>query len=380
MAHASIDEIESRERKHLVTIDRESSLDLQQRFFTTIAWEKNSMNLKGKTTPEGWHIGNQVSFAADHTGGYFSDCYYVEKEGRNAFLKALDIEKFDITEIGGLLNAFNYEADLAKLCREKRLVRIAQVIEYGQVERDPNAPAVLRNVPFLIFELADGDIRDSVAVSNSVGDGWRFQILHQTTLALLQLHKEHIAHQDLKPSNVLRFDERIKLGDLGRSSLRGKAAPHDAEPIAGALTYAPFEQRYGYLRPDWLERRLSVDVFHLGCLVVFNFTNTCFPNLVIHKLADVHKPGAWGDSYEQVIDHIRAAMADVLSEISNEFPERFRTDLIDIVLDLCHPDPTVRGRSGIAKSTAGPLWLERYVAKFEILRKKAGIRPAVKHA
>lgn len=338
------------------------------------------MNLKGKITPEGWHVGDQVSFAVDHTGGYFSDCYYVEKEGQKAFLKALDIEKFDISMIGWLLNAFNYEADLARLCREKRLVRIAQVIEFGQIERDPNAPPVLRNVPFLIFELADGDIRDSVDVSKTVNDGWRFQILHQTTLALLQLHKEHIAHQDLKPSNVLRFDERLKLGDLGRSSLRGKAAPHDGEEIAGALNYAPFEQRYGYLRPDWLERRLSVDVFHLGCLVVFNFTNTCFPNLVIDKLADVHKPGAWGDSYEQVIDHIRAATADVLSEISNEFPERFRTELINIVLDLCHPDPTVRGRAGIANSSVGPLWLERYVAKFEILRKKASIRSAVKHA
>jgi hypothetical protein len=64
------------------------------RFVTTIG-EKN-MDLKGKTTPAGWVIGEQVGFAADHTGGYFSDCYYVEKEGRKAFLKALDIEKFDI--------------------------------------------------------------------------------------------------------------------------------------------------------------------------------------------------------------------------------------------------------------------------------------------
>ncbi|MCV2352630.1 hypothetical protein LNV09_00485 [Paucibacter sp. B2R-40] len=338
------------------------------------------MDLKGKTTPAGWLIGDQVSFAADHTGGYFSDCYYVEKDGRKAFLKALDILKFDISQIGWLLGAFNYEAELAKLCRDKRLVRIAQVFESDNVERDPNAAPLLRNVPFLIFELADGDIRDSVDVSKNVTDQWRFQILHQTTLALLQLHKEKIAHQDLKPSNVLRFDDRLKLGDLGRSSLRGKVAPHDGEAIAGALNYAPFEQRYGYLRPDWLERRLSVDVFHLGCLVVFNFTNICFPDFVIGKLADAHKPNVWGDSYEQVIDHIKAAMVDALAELSNDFPERFRAELIDIVLDLCHPDPTVRGRAGTDKSSAGPLWLERYVAKFDILRKKAGIRPVLQHA
>ena len=255
-----------------------------------------------------------------------------------------------------------------------------RMIESDQVERDANAPPVLRNVPFLIFELADGDIRDSIDVSKAVSDQWRFQILHQTTLALLQLHKEKIAHQDLKPSNVLRFDERLKLGDLGRSSLRGKAAPHDGEPVAGALNYASFEQRYGYLRPDWLERRLSVDVFHLGCLAVFTFTNICFPEYVIGKLAAPHRPGVWGDSYEQVIDHIKAATVDALSELSTEFPERFRDDLTEIVRDLCHPDPTIRGRVGVNKAAAGPLWLERYVAKFDILKKKAGIRQGIKNA
>lgn len=338
------------------------------------------MDLKGKMTPGGWLIGNPVDFAADHTGGHFSNCYYVEKEGRKAFLKALDIMKFDISQIFGLLDAFNYESDLVALCRERRLGRIVQVIESDKVERDPTAPPVLRNVPFLIFELADGDIRDSIDVSKVVSDQWRFQILHQTTLALLQLHKEQIAHQDLKPSNVLRFKDRLKLGDLGRSSLRGKAAPHDGLVIAGALNYAPFEQLYGYIRPNWLERRLSTDVFHLGCLVVFTFTNICFPEFVISKLAVPHQPSSWGDGYEQVIDHIKAAIVDALSELSIEFPERFRTELTDIVRDLCHPDPTVRGRAGVGMSAANLLWLERYVAKFDILQKKAGIRQVVKHA
>ena len=111
-------------------------------------------------------------------------------------------------------------------------------------------------------------------VSKTVSDQWRFFVLHQTALALLQLHQQSIAHQDVKPSNVLLFGaDKLKLGDLGRSSLRGKPAPHDAMHVAGAWNYAPFEQRYAHLPADWLERRLSTDVFHLGCLVVFAFTN-----------------------------------------------------------------------------------------------------------
>ncbi|MCW5613189.1 MAG: hypothetical protein KIS83_21330 [Rubrivivax sp.] len=340
------------------------------------------MNLEGKTTPGGWVIRGKVMFGDGHTGGHFSDCYFVEKDGQRAFLKALDIEKFDIQHLMGLLAGFAYESDLLALCRDNRLGRIVQVIESDRIERDPAAPPVLRYVPFLIFELADGDIRDSVDLTKAVSDQWRFQILHQTTLALLQLHKQQIAHQDLKPSNVLRFEgERLKLGDLGRSSLRGRPAPHDNMPIAGASSYAPFEQRYGYLREDWLERRLSVDVFHLGCLAVFSFTNICFPEYVLKKLPEPYRPDNWGDSYLQVIDHVRAAMIDALNELSIEFPQRFRSELVSIVRDLCHPDPTKRGRTDTGfKYSAGPLWLERYVSKFDILEKKARIRQANQNA
>jgi eukaryotic-like serine/threonine-protein kinase len=340
------------------------------------------MNLTGKNTPGGWLIGDQVGFPDGHTGGHFSDCYFVEKEGKKAFLKALDIEKFSIDQVIGLMAGFQYESDLLALCREKKLGRIVQVLESDKVELDPNAPPLLRYVPFLIFELADGDIRESVDLSKAVSNQWRFQVLHQTTLALLQLHKEQIAHQDLKPSNVLRFsDQQLKLADLGRSSLRGKPAPHDAMSIAGARSYAPFEQRYGYLREDWLERRLSTDVFHLGCLVVFSFTNICFSEFVLEKLAEPYRPSSWGDSYELVIEHIQAATVEALSELSSEFPDRFRADLIDIVRDLCHPDPTKRGRTALrSRTTADPLWLERYVSRFDLLQKKAGIRQAVPSA
>lgn len=332
------------------------------------------MTLTGKITAGGWTVLNKVQFAADHTGGNFSDCYYVEKDGEKAFLKALDIANFDIAKIGSSLNAFDYEVGLANLCREKRLVRIIQVIENGQIERDPNALPALRNVPFIIFELANGDIRETVDISKTVTNQWRFQVLHQTTLALLQLHKEQIAHQDLKPSNVLRLKDKLKLGDLGRSSLRSKPAPHDTFKIAGALNYAPFEQQYGYLSSDWLERRLCVDVFHLGCLIVFNFTNICFPASVISNLQDTYKPLNWSGPYEQVIDHIRHAMIQNLHTISKDFPEQFKKDLIDCVIDLCDPDPSIRGRNGKQNLPANQRLLEKYVNKFDRLSKLATIR------
>jgi len=334
------------------------------------------MDLRGKTTPGGWFIEESVTFSVDHTGGHFSDCYYVTKAGKKAFLKALDIEKFDIGQVLGLLASFDYESDLVALCRMKGLSRVVQVLESDRIERDPNASPVLRFVPFLVFELADGDVRRTIDVSASVSNQWRFYVLHQTTLALLQLHGQSIAHQDLKPSNVLIFDlDKLKLGDLGRSSLRGRPSPTDLMPVPGAKNYAPFEQLYNGHSNDWTERRLSADVFHLGCLVVFAFTNICFPEYAMSKLADPYRPTNWGATYKEIMPQIQAAVVEAVQEISNDFPEKFRPQLVDIVLDLCNPDPMLRGHAGAnGKSSVGLLWLQRYVSRFDILEKSSRVR------
>lgn len=338
------------------------------------------MKLTGKVTPGGWEIGESVKFPGDHTGGNFSDCYFVEREGQKAFLKALDIEQCDISGIGAVISAFQYESDLLTLCRERKLGRIIQILESDKVERDSNAVPAMRYVPFFVFELADGDIRESIDVSRSVTDQWKFRVLHQTTLALLQLHKEQIAHQDLKPSNVLQFGKDIlKLGDLGSASHRGKASPRDGLAVVGASMYAPFELRYEYFREDWLERRLGIDVFHLGCLVVFAFANVCFPEYVIDKLDEPFKPQVWGGSYDEVAVFIESAMIDSIVELEGAFPDEFKQDLINIVLDLCHPNPAERGRTNLKRQT-NVLWLERYASTFDLLEKRSRIKRVKKNA
>ncbi|MCE9657543.1 MAG: hypothetical protein K8R60_03220 [Burkholderiales bacterium] len=338
------------------------------------------LQLTGKKTLDGWLVGEPVEFSPDHTGGYFSSCFYVSKDDRRAFLKALDIEKFDIGQLLEILAGFEYETRLVDICRTNRLSRIVQVLESGKIERDPNAPPVLRFVPYLVFELAKGDIRSSIDVSTPVSDEWRFFVLRQTTLALLQLHGQSIAHQDLKPSNVLQFAaNQLKLADLGRSSLRGSPSPNDSLAVPGARNYAPFEQRYGYAPTDWVERRLTADVFHLGCLTVFAFTNVCFPEFVMTKVPDAYRPSNWGGTYAEVVVHIQAAASEAILELSQDFPEQFRQPLTEIVLDLCHPDPLLRARTGPRNRTSiGLLWLQRYASRFDVLEKAARVRGAAR--
>ena len=341
------------------------------------------LNLVGMTTVDGWVIKEPVTFAADHTGGQNSQCHYVERNGVRAFFKALDIEAYDPMRAMSELLLFQYEGNLVQLCKDQRLSRIVRVLERDKLDRDPNLAPILRYVPYLVFELADGDIRDTVDVSKAPADQWRFFVLHQATLALLQLHGQDIANQDLKPSNVLRFNDkggeattRIKLGDLGRSSQHGVTSPSDGCICPGARNYAPFEQRYGYLHPDWRKRRISSDVFHLGCLTVFAFTNICFPEYVMKDhLPEAYLPKNWGNPYPDVEAHVMAATISAIDAIKADFPAQFRNDLVSIVHDLCHPNPEQRGRmSPGLKPMADRFWLQPFVTRFDALEKRARIR------
>lgn len=75
------------------------------------------LTLVGKITTDGWLVERPVEFPADHTGGHFSNCFYVTKSGHTAFLKTLDIEKFEISELLPNLAAFQYETELVGLHR-----------------------------------------------------------------------------------------------------------------------------------------------------------------------------------------------------------------------------------------------------------------------
>lgn len=341
-------------------------------------------NLIGMKTTDGWVITEKVHFPPDHTGGNFSECYFVERGGAKAFLKLLDITNFgDFQELLGGLSAFTYETSLVSLTTRNGLSRVISLLESGELETDPTNPvAVLRRLPYLVFERGAGDIRKTVDVSKVVSDRWRFCVLHRATAGLFQLHQANIAHQDLKPSNVIQMTgDDLKIGDLGRSSMRGSTAPHDGLSVAGALSYAPFELTYSYILPDWMQRRLATDVFHIGCLTVFVFTNVVLPAQVFAHLEPGYRPGAWGDAYEGVIPHLKAALDKTVDEIANDFPAAFRQELVSLVLDTCHPDPLKRGALHKLGGAAGTtLWLQKFVSRFDLLEKKATVMSKAAHA
>ena len=332
--------------------------------------------LQKRNLPNGWRVLRRVSRGDADTGANFSFGYNVVSEsGREGFLKALDLSSAlkqpDVTRVlSNLLDAFVYERDLLILCRDNNLDHIAATIDYGQIPVGDFHDTL--PVPYLIFELADGDIRSKLDLSDRFELAFCLRALHHCTVGLHQLHNHGIAHQDLKPSNVLVFDDSYcRVTDLGSSTQRGIESPRDGFNIPGDLRYAPPELLYGNKSSEWGVGRLASDLYHLGSLAVFFFIKVGITPMWILNLADEFRPNKWGQTYEQVLPYVRAAHELAFAAFEEEVPTEIRGRLGAAVRQLCDPDPGLRGHPQNRAANLNPYSLERYISIFDFLAKRA---------
>src|SRR2546423_1538510 len=115
--------------------------------------------LDGRVLPNGWTVVGKITKKPGATGGHFSIGYkVVHNDGRVAFLKALDYSSAfasadPLRELQTLTETFNFERDILEKCRAKHLDHVVRALEEGGVTIE-GLP-----VQYLIFEMADGDIR-----------------------------------------------------------------------------------------------------------------------------------------------------------------------------------------------------------------------------
>jgi serine/threonine protein kinase len=168
-------------------------------------------HLTGRQLKDGWRVAGPLNQATHPTGGFFSYSYsVVHDDGREAFMKALNIAAAlapggdVLAQLKMFADTFAFERDLLAHCVDKKLSRIIKLLAHGDVDI-PEA-GVLRSVPYLIFELADGDINEHRAKLAAFDLAWVLRVLKHSTVGIEQLHSAGTAHQDLRPSNVLTQD------------------------------------------------------------------------------------------------------------------------------------------------------------------------------
>ena len=335
-------------------------------------------SLLGVTLDGGWQVTSELSRPEGSSGGRFSHHYIVEREGQRAFLKALDFsEAFEpgvdtIKFLSDFTSAFEHERDVLIHCKERRFSKVVVAIDHGHVQV-PGIEGMNGRVFYLIFELADGDVRCQVDRTNRFDPLWSMQAIKDVCLGLYQVHGAMIAHQDTKPSNVLIFKrEGFRIADFGRSSRRGRSVWYDNRPIAGDRNYSPPELLYGFTHPDFAARRIGCDLYMLGNLISFMFTGVNVTAALMASLDKQFHWRLWHGTYDQVLPQVNEAFTRVLEALEPQIPEQVRAHIIQIIRELCNPDLSKRGHP---KSIGGysQYSLERYVSKLDLLYKRLAL-------
>jgi serine/threonine protein kinase len=335
-----------------------------------------AQQLLGKTLTNGWKVVEKVPRSPVATGGCFSEGYIVESpNGVRAYLKALDYYEAlghpdPATVLQGMTAAYNFERELLRKCNTDRLDRVITALDDGSVSVDPGNPAGV--VQYIIFELADDDVRNHIASFKAFDLAWCLRSLHHITIGVYQLHKSGIAHQDLKPSNALVFrGAGTKLGDLGRACYDGHNGPFDNHEIPGDCSYAAPELLYGQLATGWEQRRCC-DLYLLGSMVVFFFTGLSMTSLLLDQLDESQHWERWGGTFEEILPYIRDAFDKAMELVVACIPPELQADIPPVVRYLCEPDPKLRGHPLNRRNPSGSHYsLERFVSGFDLLARKA---------
>lgn len=328
-----------------------------------------------------WRVLSKVPTNSANTGANFSVGYIVANpSGRRGFLKAFDfyqalrINQSSTNLLQDLLVAFNYEKDILAACGDNNLDRVVVAIDNGQIPAGKLHPDI--PVPYLIFDLADdGDVRNRLNVANQFELAFCLRSLHHCAVGISQLHSIQVAHQDLKPSNVLVYAENnCKIADLGSSSVLGSQSPRDIYDIAGDHAYAPPELLYSYISSDWRTRRLACDLYLLGNLGVFFFTKVSIGALWQKSIDPSHLPRTWGHSYQDVMPYVRDAHERAFQQFESCVPNGVRARLLEAIRQLCDPDPSLRGHPKSRQFRGNSYSLERYVTLFDLLARSAELQ------
>lgn len=329
---------------------------------------------------DGWVVDEKIEYGDDHTGGNFSVCYKVKNGNQLAFMKALDIGRAMRTpnpmkHLRLLTTAYEYEKELLQTCDGRKMDKIVKILTSGEVTPDKNNPQQLF-VPYLIFEIANTTIREHVLeIAENLDNACLMRSLHNVAVAISQLHSAGIVHQDLKGSNVLLFslNGNCKVADLGRAEIATKKSIYFDEPIAGDPDYAPPEQTLGYSHSSWDVRRKGTDLYHLGSLITFYYTQMTVTGLYQSHLPVEFKRGNWNGHYEEMLPVMKLAFQEILETVQNQLEERFTDreivrDITKLIKYLCDPDPSRRGHPD--NHAANKYSMERFITIFDTLANK----------
>jgi serine/threonine protein kinase len=308
------------------------------------------------------------------SSGFFSTGYsVVDADGNEGFLKAFNyLYAFSggagssVDVMKAMVDNFTYERNLLEFCSNHKMRRVVTAIDSGEYSEQGE----VFSVPYLVFEVATSDLKSHPRLTNP-GLKWKLTAFHGALVGLGQLHRKRIAHQDIKPSNILVFGLDVsKISDLGCATQQGNSSRFEVEGPAGDLRYAPVELLYRHCSLDWDTRRFGADFFMMGGLLTYLVTGINFLGLIYSHLHVDQRHDHFGGSFSQALPFLQNAYDLSLEQVKQAIPAEIGGDLIIVIGQLNHPDPEKRGNPQRFPGDLPRFSLERYISVIDRISKK----------
>jgi len=340
-------------------------------------------HLIGKSIGAGWTIESRIPRAPGSTGGNFSICFRVRNAaGESAFCKVLDYHTAvtspdPVAALQQMTADFQHEVANLDVVRDGSMRRVVLALE-AATESESSVPMSL--LSFIIFEPADGDIRVVLpATFTGLELPMRFALLHHAVLGIRELHQASIAHQDVKPSNLLVMTSdggasEGKVADLGRASVLSRPSRFDAMRFPGDRSYAPPEILYDAIPTGFDLRRKGTDLYQLGSLTAFVLGGSSMQALVYDELDPSLRWDAWSGPYSDVEPALRDATDRAIARVLAVVPDWARPHLKPLLAGLCDPNPQTRNAMNARFLNVSNYELGRVITLLDRLRSMAILR------
>lgn len=344
-----------------------------------VAKRPTAEDLAGIVISERFSLERRLHTGKQESGGNFGVGYIATdlKDGTQRFVKVVDFRKrmHSLHKLREILEWAEFEVLMHKACM--RMSNVVRMVAHGQLAFLENGSDEPYNFICVVMELGDGDIKNHIDYAPEGSAYWKLWVLREVSLAVVQLERASLAHNDIKPSNVIRFpsdgdSHRIKLGDVGRAVTKSGSGPFDDWIWAGDPRHKPLETLYGYQEKEWQDRSTAADAYMLGNLACFLFAGASMTERIVNSLPTNLRPGTFSGGYRTIIDVIRHAWNTVLEEqIFPTIPEQSRSELSRVIRWLTDPDPAIRGEPTARR--IGTMGLDRVQSRLDRMARQAQV-------
>jgi hypothetical protein len=102
-------------------------------------------------------------------------------------------------------------------------------------------------------------------------------------------------------------------------------------------------------------------------------TGVPYSGIVGFSLDPAHGWKSWTGNFQEVLPALVEAHDVAIARIEGALNRSVAADVSEIVSQLCHPDPEIRGHPKSRSEGRNPFALERYISRLNLLHRRASL-------